>query len=59
LLVGSELILTLQLQFQLDLIQFLLQTLVLLEQPITASLCGIKTRVHRPTTQLLLIRQQY
>ena len=35
--VGGEFVLPLQLQFQLDLVQFLLQPLVFLEQPITAS----------------------
>ena len=58
-LAGGELILPFQLQFQLDLVQFLLQALVLREQSITASPFGINSRVHRPLTQLLLIRQQH
>jgi hypothetical protein len=57
--VGAELVLPLQLQFQLDLVQFLLQALVCLEQPITASLFSIDPRVQRPPRQFLLIRHQY
>ena len=59
LLIGGELVLPFELQFQRDLIQFLLQTLVLCEQPMTASPLGIKTREQRPPRLFLLIRQQY
>ena len=59
LLAGGELVLPLQLQFQLDLVQFPLQPLVFLEHPISASPLGINRRMQYSMSQLLLIRQQH